>query len=260
MIAAQMGWLLANGRAEVSVGLHAVEDAIEIGFVGPDGVEVRCSLADAVAVGFERVPPIRSIPSYRGQRHNPGLYWSATVSAHVEYESWLERDEALALDFDPDVVGFAAQPFWLFWRDGHKRRSHAPDFFARRADGTGVVIDCRPAVRIKPRDAAAFAATARACASMGWVYRRVSEHDRVWLANVQWLAGYRHPRHRVESIVAALMATAFAEPRPLIEGARSVGDPVAVLPVLHHLLWSKELMVDLSQRLESVSIVSAAAR
>lgn len=95
---------------------------------------------------------------------------------------------------------------------------------------------------------------------MGWVYRRVSEHDRVWLANVQWLAGYRHPRHRVESTVAALMATAFAEPRPLIEGARSVGDPVAVLPVLHHLLWSKELMVDLSQRLESVSIVSAAAR
>ncbi|MCJ0948945.1 TnsA-like heteromeric transposase endonuclease subunit [Rhodococcus sp. ARC_M8] len=242
----------------MSVGLHAVEDAFEIGFVGSDGAQVRCSLADAVAVRFERVPPIRSIPSYQGQRHNPGLYWSATVSAHVEYESWLERDEALALDFDPDVVGIAAQPFWLFWRDGQRSRSHAPDFFARRADGTGVVTDCRPAARIKLRDEVAFAATARACASMGWVYRRVSEHDRVWLANVQWLAGYRHPRHRVESTAATLVA-AFAKPQPLIGGARSAGDPVAVLPVLHHLLWSKELMVDLSQRLESMSIVSVAA-
>ena len=115
------------------------------------------------------------------------------------------------------------------------------------------------AARIKPRDEAAFAATERACASVGWIYRRVSEHDRVWLANVQWLAGYRHPRHRVKSTAAALVA-AFAKSRPLIEGARSVGDPVAVSPVLYHLLWAKELMVDLSQRLESVSIVSAAAR
>ncbi len=158
----------------------------------------------------------------------------------------------------PTSWGIAAQPFWLFWRDGQRSRSHAPDFFARRADGTGVVTDCRPAARIKLRDEVAFAATARACASMGWVYRRVSEHDRVWLANVQWLAGYRHPRHRVESTAATLVA-AFAKPQPLIGGARSAGDPVAVLPVLHHLLWSKELMVDLSQRLESMSIVSVAA-
>lgn len=255
IIAAPWGWLRTNGSAELSVGL----DAFEVGFVGSGGVEVRCSLADAAAVRFERVPPIRSIPSYQGQRHNPGLYWSATMSAHVEFESWLERDEALVLDFDPDVTGFAAQPFWLFWRDGHRSRSHAPDFFARRADGTGVVVDCRPAARIKPRDEASFVATERACASMGWIYRRVSEHDPVWLTNVQWLAGYRHPRHRVDSTAAALVA-AFAKSRPMIEGARSVGDPVAVLPVLHHLLWSKELIVDLSQRLESVSIVSAAAR
>ena len=52
----------------------------------------------------------------------------------------------MALDFDPDVVGIASQPFWLFWP--HERRgrfwSHAPDYFVRRADGSAVVIDCRP--------------------------------------------------------------------------------------------------------------------
>ena len=49
------------------------------------------------------------------------------------------------MDFDPTVVAFAGQPFWLFWPEGGRVRSHAPDFFARKADGTGVVVDCRPA-------------------------------------------------------------------------------------------------------------------
>jgi hypothetical protein len=38
-----------------------------------------------------------------------------TTRAHVGYESCLERDQAMALDSDVDIVGFAAQPFWL-WR------------------------------------------------------------------------------------------------------------------------------------------------
>jgi hypothetical protein len=33
---------------------------------------------------------------------------------HVGYESWLERDHLMLLDYDPDVVGIASQPFWLF--------------------------------------------------------------------------------------------------------------------------------------------------
>lgn len=63
----------------------------------------------------------------------------------------LEAGRGDGLDFDREVVGYAAQPFWLFWRDGAMQRSHAPDFFARRRDGVGVVIDCRPTERIRPR-------------------------------------------------------------------------------------------------------------
>ena len=74
--------------------------------------------------------------------------------------------------------------------------SHAPDFFARRADGSAVVVDCRPVERRKPRDVAKFDATARACALVGWEYRLVGAADAIVTANVRWLAGYRHPRHR----------------------------------------------------------------
>lgn len=48
------------------------------------------------------------------------------------------------MDFDPTVVEFAAQPFWLLWPEGGRVRSHAPDFFARKADGTGVVSVTEP--------------------------------------------------------------------------------------------------------------------
>ena len=41
---------------------------------------------------FEDVPPVRSFPSYKGQRNFPGLYFAACMGRHVGFESWLERD------------------------------------------------------------------------------------------------------------------------------------------------------------------------
>src|SRR5690348_8705215 len=66
----------------------------------------------------------------------------------------------MALDADPEVVGVAAQPMWLRWTGESGRLvRHAPDYFARRADGTAVVVDVRPDQRIGEKDAAVFAAT-----------------------------------------------------------------------------------------------------
>ena len=39
---------------------------------------------------------------------------------------------------------------------------------------------------------------------------------------------------------------AVAEPRPLMGGAWEAGDPVAVLPVLYHLLWTRALVTDVT--------------
>lgn len=39
------------------------------------------------------------------------------TGGHVDFESWLERDHVMALDFDAAVVGIASQPFWLRWAD-----------------------------------------------------------------------------------------------------------------------------------------------
>ena len=92
---------------------------------------------------------------------------------------------------------------------------------------------------------AAFEATRRACALAGWEYRLVGALDPVATANLRWLAGYRHPRYGIPALAGALRA-AFAAPAPLVDGAEAAGDPIAVLPVLYHLLWRQELAADLS--------------
>lgn len=164
----------------------------------------------------------------------------------------------MMLDFDPQVVAFSSQPFWLSWMQAGRVRRHAPDYFARLAGGTAVVIDVRADDQIPARDAEVFEMTARACASVGWVYRRAGEVDRVLAANVRWLAGYRHPRCMNQE-VAVRLREVFASPAVLLAGARAAGEPLAVLPVLYHLLWAGVLVTDLaSVPLSTDSVVTAA--
>jgi hypothetical protein len=51
----------------------------------------------------------------------------------------------------------------------------------------------------------------------------------------------------------------FAEPAPLMAGAAAAGDPMAVLPVLFHLMWRHALAADLAVRLTAETLVVAGA-
>jgi hypothetical protein len=223
----------------------AARSSFEVAFIDETGGWRREPLSSCWAVPFERAVPSRSFPSFEGQRNFPGLWWSAATGEHVAYESWVERDVAMLLDFDPLIVAFAAQPFWLCWPDGQGDRKHAPDFFARRVDGTGVVVDVRPDELVDEEAARVFAVTARACRAAGWAFRRTGGPPAILATNVRWLAGYRHPRCHQPQIAAAL-TDRFAAPTPLVAGAAAVGDRLAVLPVLYHLLWRQVLTTDLS--------------
>ena len=83
------------------------------------------------------------------------------------------------------------------------------------------------------------------------------DHDPVWVGNVRWLAGYRHPRHHHPGVAQALVE-AFARPRGLLAGVRLAGDPLTVLPVCYHLLWKGVLVVDLAVPLGDETVVGLA--
>lgn len=250
-----MGLVGSIAAALAEAGEYGVE--LEFSF---DGGRRRVRLAECGGVRFEDAVPVRSFRWSRGQRHFPGWWWLATTGRHVGYESWLERDHLMLLDFDPAVTAVSSQPFWLHWPDGRRSRRHAPDFFARLAGGTGVVIDVRADDRIEPDDAEAFAVTARACEAAGWHFRRVGAVDPVLAANVRWLSRYRHPRCAGPPGVADGLRQVFAVPAPLLAGVAGTGDSLAVLPVLFHLMWHRVLEADLgSGPLGSSSLVWLAA-
>jgi hypothetical protein len=218
---------------------------VELTFVGLDGSERRAGLLHCQGVPFEGVKPVRELRSVRGQSHFPGSWWFSRTGDHVGFESWLERDVLMMLDADPEVAAVSSQPFWLAWPDGRRRVRHAPDFFARRSGGSAVVIDVRADDRIEPEDAIKFEVTATACASAGWEYRRIGVLEPVLAANLRWLSGYRHPRNAAGDRAPEVLGT-FTGPVALMEGARAAGDPIAVLPLVFHLLWRRILLADLS--------------
>jgi len=249
---------VVSGLPAVATGIS--RNGFDVRYLDPNtagGAERRDPLKTCWGARFEDVPPVRRFPSYRGQRHFPGLYFAACMNRHVGFESWLERDQLMMLDSSPQVKSFSAQPFWLLWSSKGKARKHAPDFFVRLKDGTGVVVDVRADDRIAPEDANTFEVTAVACESVGWGYRRVGALDPVLAANMRWLAGYRHPRCLHEEYRARLLEV-FTEPTPVLAAARAVGDRIAVLPTLFHLLWAGMLVTDLtSAPLTGASLVAA---
>lgn len=151
----------------------------------------------------------------------------------------------MALDFDPAVVALASQPFRLAWAGGGREREHTPDYFARLKDGTGVVVDVRPKDLVDEDAAEVFAFTARVCKAVGWQFRHVGDLDQPYRVNLRWLARYRH-RRCFRELVADELREVFSGPLPLFAGADLVGDRLAVLPVLYHLLWRHELLTDLT--------------
>ncbi|MEU3206678.1 TnsA-like heteromeric transposase endonuclease subunit [Streptomyces cyaneofuscatus] len=227
----------------VPAGVDLEGPYVELSYVDAVRQRQRRPLLDCVTARFEDVAPVRPFRWSRGERHFAGWYWAATTGQHVGFESWLERDRLLLMDFDPKVVGIASQPFWLHWHDGERERRHAPDYFVRRTDGSAAVIDVRADERIEPKDAEAFEVTRTACAQAGWSFGRVGTPDPVLLANVRWLSRYRHPRclHRT---AADRLREVFATPGPLLTGADTAGERLATLPALFHLLWLHQLAAD----------------
>jgi hypothetical protein len=185
----------------------------------------------------------------------PGFWFSTTVGRFLEYESLLERDWMLLLDFDRVVEWMCEQPLRLrYLRDG-RPASHVPDLLVWRAGGPEV-CDVKSVDRLEdPEFQAQAEATWLACAEAGLGYHVLSEPGRQLLVNVRWLAGFREPpadpdgeRARMLSALAVGGSTVFE----LLAGAV---EPTLARPVLMHLLWAGEVLVDVTEPIGDASRV-----
>ncbi|MFC9652738.1 TnsA-like heteromeric transposase endonuclease subunit [Streptomyces sp. NPDC056937] len=234
--------------------------AVEAEFAGPDGQLVQRRWAEAaVAEPFERLAPVAAFPVIPGRRWGPGWWWSATTGRHVTHGSQAMCMQLMLLDRDPRVVALAARPVRLIWRDPDSRRTltWVPQLFARYGDGSALLADCpATAEPAAGRAARAAAVLEAACAAVGFTYRRLMPPDAVVAANVRWLAGYRHPRHRDAGGLEQAVLEAFTTARPLMAGAAAAGETLTTLPVLYHALWNGHLVADLERPLGEHTLVA----
>jgi hypothetical protein len=204
-------------------------------------------LAELTATVVLSAGPWRTVRSHRGQKHLPGMYWSATTGGHVVYESRLELARLLLADFDSEVVGIAAQP--LLVRDANRR--HVPDFLLRRADGSVLIVNVKPPDRMEDeRVADALGWAGSVFAERGWGHEVWGGADAQLLANVRFLAGYRRAAllglgAGVEAISRAGTVVTIAGAEAALSGA-GVVDP---RPVVLGLVWSGRLRADLQRPL-----------
>lgn len=227
-----------------------------------DGSETSLPLPQVQARQVIAAVPWRKTRSARGQAHYPGYFWSATMGAHVIYESRLELARLLLADFDGEVVGIAAQPFLLRARVGGRARRHIPDFLLAHADKSVRVVNVKPASRLaEPRIAEALAWPGQLIEGHGWQYEIWSGADPVLLANLRFLAGYRRPGMLPGDLLEEVLAA--VRPGDTIGGviSRMFGTrrPGDVKAAVLRLLWQQRLAADLRGRLDTGSTLEMAA-
>jgi hypothetical protein len=191
-----------------------------------------------------------------GSSGYPGLFWSVTTGNHVWYESLLERDRLLLADYDPDVVGIAAQPMWLVGKDNGDTRRHVPDLLLALSDGNFMLVDVKPAEFAQhPKAVAVFGWTTRICAARRWRYEVWTGADAVVMANVRQLAAGRRRELLDDAAVEAVQA-AFRPGVTIcdVESATGRWRPFARRAVLW-MLWTHRCRTDLTRPLSSASVL-----
>ncbi|WP_162243495.1 TnsA-like heteromeric transposase endonuclease subunit [Leifsonia sp. Root4] len=197
---------------------------------------------------------------YQGRRNFHGSYWFSGTARHVRFESGFEQTALLVLDFDGDVAAISAQPFLIDFGRKRSPSTHVPDFFFVRRDGTQSVLDVRPVTRIDEKGMNSFLATHDVCASIGWRYDVFAWIDPTYLNNIQWLAGYRHPRNAPPAELERTLLDCYARPKPISEVVAGLPQchPARVTAWSYHLLWKRALTTNMRTPLSEHHLIQGA--
>jgi hypothetical protein len=216
--------------------------------------EVRDALSGLPLDVLRRCRPVRSPGVYARQRHMPGRWFSTTAGRFLEYESLLERDWMLLMDFDREVDGICEQPLRLRYRRDGRAASHVPDLLVWRGADGPELCDVKSSERLEDPDFRSQVEAMRlACGEAGIGYRVLSEPDRQLLVNVRWLAGFREPPLDPDGERARMLPMLAVGESTIGELLADAREPALARPVLMHMLWAGDALLDLSEPIREES-------
>jgi hypothetical protein len=168
------------------------------------------------------------------------------------FESSLERDWLVALDFDPSARVIRVQPFSIYYEINGETRRYTPDVLVEYVTPTGsvqtIVYEVKPHEEL--RDAwqdyrARFKAAMKFCRANGWRFKIVTEqHIRTpFFENAKFLRRYRNLKSQAlfaEQLLYTLRAIGEATPQALLAAAYlDEQKKMAALPELWRLVATR---------------------
>ena len=119
----------------------------------------------------------RKVVTRRGRRFR-GYFPSTKLGRMVAWESLLERDAILLLEFSPGVLSYQEQPVLIKYSDGNCMRDYYPDFELELVNGKRVHVEVKTAKQLtKPVFAAKYKAIAEHYLRIRQDYRIVTEAE-----------------------------------------------------------------------------------
>ncbi len=211
----------------------------------------------ALLTKYERqeLSPYREPGVHRTQKHIPGFFWVSQINELVWYESRLEMFTLKQLDFTQQIKSVLPQPFALHFKSDGKARLHTPDFLLWLEGNQRLLVNVKPRRYVdRPLNQRSFQACNELCETLGWSYVTLSEPNPIFLANLNWLAGYRRIPANFSQYAKSIIEKAAIR-RPIQDLLKGVGPESLVRPVLFFLMWKRQLDFDTRSLLSNTSEV-----
>ncbi|WP_288127769.1 TnsA endonuclease N-terminal domain-containing protein [Thiomonas sp.] len=200
--------------------------------------------------------PVREIP--KNHISVTGRHATSKSIGHADFESPLENDYLILLDFDPRVKSYEVQP--VIVPVPGVRQGYVPDVLVHFHDDTDGSPVASQLTEIKSDDdlrvnrkkyAPKFAAATSFAEERGWVFVVKSDKEirTPRLANLKFLRGYRWTAcdpSDIEILLAALRAQGGKSRSDRLLDAVSADDEtrLRLLPVLWHLVVTSRILVN----------------
>lgn len=207
--------------------------------------------------------PVRKIPNYRGRRHTIGKYPSVKLNRMVAFESQIELDFIITLEYEKDVSWFEEQPVVTDFQIGGKTHHYTPDFLYTDG-GQHILADCKPAkFAALAENRVKFAAATQWCEGRGWEFRVITDTELrsgFRLENIKALANHArisvNPHLRTE-ILDTLSTTGETTIDQLLQSIQGSGNDNELMPAVFNLAYYHLLEINIDDEpLSRNSIVS----
>lgn len=208
--------------------------------------------------------PIRTIP--KNYRNVTGIAANAKAEGKAMYESTLERDWLMVLEFSADVASLEVQPVRVTWYDDKgKERSYTPDLLVHYHQPELRPLLCEVKYQddlrkhwaeFKPKFRAAY----RYAKSRGWRFKVLNEkHIRTsLLQNARFLLPFTRQisaeSPQIPELLSAIQHLERCSVQQLLQLVNA--EPMIqaeYLPVLWYLVGTKQIRADLMQKLTMAS-------